>query len=154
MASIQARFDRSLFHQYSGSRATPQRDGGGFKSEDLQRSIEEKRNRGRGKGRKEQVDPTAPVVGTQPVANPTPPLQSSPTTSTPSTNPSPPNATSPTPSDASVRSLAEKYVDVYAQQSGRTLSSATRDALVSDVASFYGENGSRTERLRSLVGVF
>ncbi len=110
---------------------------GGEKFEELQRSVEERRSRGRGRGRKEQVDPTAPPV-----------------TSPPSTTPPPQSVSSPAPKDSSVRSLAEKYVDVYAQQSGKSLSSATRDALVTDVASFYGESGTRTERLRTLVGVF
>ncbi len=77
-----------------------------------------------------------------------------PGTSPPSTTPPPQSVSSPAPKDSSVRTLAEKYVDVYAQQSGKTLSSATRDALVTDVASFYGESGTRTERLRTLVGVF
>jgi hypothetical protein len=79
-------------------------------------------------------------------------------------NPSTPNSTTPTPTTTpvattkptgdSVKGLAEKYVDTYTQQSGRTISASTREALVNDVASFYGENGGRTERLRSLVGVF
>lgn len=154
MASIQARFDRSFVEQYRGSRGSSQSGESRFKAEDLQRSIEERRGRGRGRGRQDQVDPTAPVVSTQPVPNPTPPVQTSPTAPTPSTNPPQQSGTPPISTDGSVRSLAEKYVDVYAQQSGKSLSSATRDALVTDVASFYGENGSRTERLRSLVGVF
>jgi hypothetical protein len=150
MTSIQSRFGRSFVEQYGGGGGSvAQRDNRGFRTEDLQQSIEERRSRGRGRGKKEQVDPTAPVVVTQPVDTPPPPA-----TTPPATNPSPPTGSSPTPIDSSVRSLAEKYVDVYAQQSGKPLSSATRDALVADVASFYGENGTRTERLRTLVGVF
>ncbi len=82
------------------------------------------------------------LVTIQPVPNPT--------TAPPTTTP--PASTNPT--DDSVKSLAAKYVDIYTQQSGRTISASTRDALVNDVASFYGENGGRTDRLRSLVGVF
>lgn len=152
MTSIQSRFGRSFVQQYRGGGDSIQRENRGFRPEELQRSIDERRSRGRGKGKKEQVDSTAPVVVTQPVDTPPPPSPTPP--SPPATTPTPQPVSSTLPTDSSVRSLAEKYVDVYAQQSGRTLSSATRDALVSDVASFYGENGSRTERLRSLVGVF
>ena len=155
MTSIQNRFERASGGNFSSSRGGSQRDnranraeGGGSRFEDLQKAIESRRGRGRGRGGREEVDPTAPVVSTQPV--PTPQTPAPPVTTTP-----PPVATTPpNSSDGSVLSLAEKYVDNYSQQTGKSLSTATRDALVKDVASFYGENGSRTDRLRTLVGVF
>jgi hypothetical protein len=108
------------------------------RQERLERREARRREREAGDG-----SPTQPVTPPPGGATIPTPVSSAPvpTQSSPSTGPN-------------VRSLAEKYVDVYAQQSGRSLSSATREALVNDVASFYGESGGRTERLKTLVGVF
>ena len=137
-------FKEELKTQRQGERAARQEDRAESRSERVE--LRGRRRSGRGEG-----DAGGPPTDTPP-APPTATIQPVPNPST-----SPPAAAPPTaspPVDDTVKSMAEKYVDIYTQQSGRTLSSATREALVNDVASFYGENGGRTERLRGLVGVF
>jgi hypothetical protein len=150
MPSIPSRIDYSFLSSFKGDSRSFRSESRYTRSDTDVTGSENTRGRRvrRGKGG-EQVDPNAPVVSTQPVPTPT-----TPSTPTPSAPPTSPSSNTGSNTDGTIRSLAEKYVDIYAQQSGRSLSSTTRDALVNEVASFYGENGSRTDRLRTLVGVF
>jgi hypothetical protein len=149
-------FGSEFFTQRSAARVDRASERFSDRFSELQGEVEARRGRGRGRGRGRDNDdssgppgasPVPPEASIQPVPNP-------PLTTSPQPSPSTPPSDVGTKPDDSVRSLAEKYVDVYSQQSGKPLSTATREALVNDVASFYGESGARTERLKTLVGVF
>jgi hypothetical protein len=93
----------------------------------------------------------SPPVSTAPPVSTTPPSNQS---GNPVENTIPvPKASPVTQSDSASRitELAKKYVQVYEKNSGVSLSSEERDALVRDVSKFYSEpiRGDRLERLVS-----
>jgi hypothetical protein len=92
------------------------------------------------------VSPAVPVT-TTPVTTPTQPAQSTqPTTPTQSTGDS---------TVSTLRSAAERYVEIYAKNSGHTFSSTEeKEAKIKEVEEFYGENAQRQDRLVSLVNNF
>lgn len=93
------------------------------------------RGRGRGKRSEHSQNPTQP----SPPNTTPPPVSTQPV--------SPPTPVAP-PSEA--RSLAERYVSQYEEQSGHQLSSDERTAKVKEVETFY-ESRTRTGRLEKVV---
>lgn len=89
-------------------------------------------------------------VSTQPVSDPVP-VTTTPVTSTP-TEPSQPSTPTPSsPAVTTLRSAAERYVDTYTKNSGRTFSTDEREAKIQEVQDFYGESSQRQDRLISLA---
>lgn len=86
----------------------------------------------------EPVDvPSSPPGGTEP----TPPVENTPVETAPVSEVKP---------DSTLLSLAERYVDQYQEQGGRSLSTEERSSLVQNVYSFYSEP-ERSGRLEQIV---
>lgn len=117
-----------------------------------EREVERKDSEGERRGRSERGKRRRRGEQTQPSpTTPTPP----PVSTTPNTGGSSPVTTQPvggaTPVQSpEARTLAERYVSQYEQQSGNTLSSEARTAKIQEVASFY-DDPDRLGRLSKIV---
>jgi hypothetical protein len=107
-------------------------------------SKRSERGRRRGRGRDRQDQPSTP-----PSSPPAPPATAPGTGTTAPVTTQPVGPATPVPS-SDARTLAERYVAQFEEQSGNQLSAEERTAKVNEVADFY-DSPSRTGRLNKIV---